>query len=413
MENILDRFLRYAKIDTQSDENSQTTPSTEKQWNLARLLVDELQDLGLSDAYVDEYCYVYATLPSNITDGRKVATIGFIAHMDTSPDFTAENVNPQVIENYDGGDIVLNDEENIVLSPKDFPELKNYIGQTLITTDGKTLLGADDKAGIAEIMSALEYLVNHPEIKHGTIKVAFTPDEEIGRGTKYFDVKGFGADFAYTLDGGEIGELQFENFNAAEAKLTIHGRNVHPGTAKNQMINSQHVAMELVSLLPANERPEYTEGYEGFFHLISFTGSVEETRLHFIIRDHDRQKFEHKKAIMQKAVQFINEKYRRNIIDLQLRDQYYNMREKIEPVMYVIELAKQAMIQADVVPIIRPVRGGTDGAMLSYMGLPTPNIFTGGHNFHGRFEYIPLESMHKATEVVIGIIQLAAEGKTL
>ncbi len=413
MENILDRFLRYVKIDTQSDENSESTPSTEKQWNLARLLVDELQALGLSDAYVDEYCYVYATLPSNITDGRNVPTIGFIAHMDTSPDFTAENANPQIIENYDGGDIILNKKENIVLSPKDFPELKNYIGQTLITTDGTTLLGADDKAGIAEIMSALEYLVNHPEIKHGTIKVAFTPDEEIGRGTKYFDIKGFGADFAYTLDGGEIGELQFENFNAAEAKLTIHGRNVHPGTAKNQMINSQHVAMELISMLPVSERPEYTEGYEGFFHLISFTGSVEETRLHFIIRDHDRHKFEHKKAIMQQAVQFINEKYRRNLIDLQLRDQYYNMREKIEPVMYIIELAKQAMIQADVVPIIRPVRGGTDGAMLSYMGLPTPNIFTGGHNFHGRFEFIPLESMRKATEVVIGIIQLAAEGKAL
>ncbi len=411
MENLLHRFINYVKIDTQSDENSQNTPSTEKQWTLARMLVDELQSLGLTDAYVDEYCYVYATLPSNITDGRKVPTIGFIAHMDTSPDFTAEKVNPQIVENYDGGDIVLNKEQNIVLSPKDFPELKNYIGQTLITTDGTTLLGADDKAGIAEIMTALEYLTHHPEIKHGTIKVAFTPDEEIGRGTKYFDVKGFGADFAYTLDGGEIGELQFENFNAAEAKLTIHGRNVHPGTAKNQMINSQHVAMELISMLPANERPEYTEGYEGFFHLISFTGNVEQTNLHFIIRDHDRKKFEHKKNLLQRAVQLINDKYQRQIIDMELRDQYYNMREKIEPVMHIIELAKQAMIQAEVVPIIRPVRGGTDGAMLSYMGLPTPNIFTGGHNFHGRFEFIPFQSMQKATQVVINIITLAAEGQ--
>ncbi len=410
MENLLNRFLRYAKIDTQSDENSQTTPSTEKQWKLAKILVEELKELGLSDAFVDDHCYVYATLKSNITDGHKVPTIGFIAHIDTSPDFTAEGVNPQIVKNYDGGDIVLNKEKNIVLSPKDFPELKNYIGQTLITTDGTTLLGADDKAGVAEIITAIEYLVNHPEIKHGTIRVAFTPDEEIGRGTKHFDVKGFGANFAYTLDGGEIGELQFENFNAAEAKLTIHGRNVHPGTAKNQMINSQHVAMELVSMLPVSERPEYTEGYEGFFHLISFTGSVEETHLHFIIRDHDRKKFEHKKAIMQHTVDFLNEKYRRELIDLDMHDQYYNMREKIEPVMYIVELAKQAMIQADIVPIIRPVRGGTDGAMLSYMGLPTPNIFTGGHNFHGRFEFIPLESMQKAVETVVGIILLAGKG---
>ena len=409
MDNLLNRFLSYVRIDTQSDENSDRTPSTDKQWNLAKLLVEELRELGLSDVRVDEHCYVYATLPSNITDGRNVPTIGFIAHLDTSPDFTAENVNPQVVENYDGGDIVLNKDQNIVLSPKDFPELKNYIGQTLITTDGTTLLGADDKAGIAEIITAVEYLISHPEIKHGTIRLAFTPDEEIGRGTKYFDVQGFGADFAYTLDGGEIGELQFENFNAAEARLTIHGRNVHPGTAKNQMINSQHVAIELISMLPVQERPEFTEGYEGFFHLISFNGNVEQTDLHFIIRDHDRRKFEHKKQIMRQAVEFLNAKYQRPLIDLHLRDQYYNMREKIEPVMHIIELAKQAMIEAGVVPIIRPVRGGTDGAMLSYKGLPTPNLFTGGHNFHGRYEFIPLESMQKAVETVVNIIRLAAE----
>ena len=409
MEHLLERFLKYVKIDTQSNEESNTSPSTDKQWNLAHLLVQELKSIGLNDAFVDEHCYVYASLPSNITDGRNIPTVGFIAHIDTSPEFTAENVNPQIIKNYDGQDIILNKEKNMILSPKDFPELKNYIGKTLITTDGTTLLGADDKAGIAEIITAIEYLVNNPQIKHGTIKIAFTPDEEIGRGTKHFDIQTFDADFAYTLDGGEIGELQFENFNAAEAKITINGRSVHPGTAKNKMINSQNVALELLSMLPQHQRPEYTENYEGFYHLISFGGNVSQTKLHLIIRDHDRKKFEQKKSLLNKIVEIINYKYQNPIVDLTIKDQYYNMREKIENVMHIIDIAKQAMIMADIIPLIKPIRGGTDGAMLSYMGLPTPNLFTGGHNFHGPYEYIPLESMQKATEVIINIILLLTE----
>ena len=409
MEHLLERFLKYVKIDTQSNEESNTSPSTDKQWNLAHLLVQELKSIGLNDAFVDEHCYVYASLPSNITDGRNIPTVGFIAHIDTSPEFTAENVNPQIIKNYDGQDIILNKEKNMILSPKDFPELKNYIGKTLITTDGTTLLGADDKAGIAEIITAIEYLVNNPQIKHGTIKIAFTPDEEIGRGTKHFDIQTFDADFAYTLDGGEIGELQFENFNAAEAKITINGRSVHPGTAKNKMINSQNVALELLSMLPQHQRPEYTENYQGFYHLISFDGNVSQTKLHLIIRDHDRKKFEQKKSLLNKIVEIINYKYQNPIVDLTIKDQYYNMREKIENVMHIIDIAKQAMIMADIIPLIKPIRGGTDGAMLSYMGLPTPNLFTGGHNFHGPYEYIPLESMQKATEVIINIILLLTE----
>jgi len=409
MEHLLERFLKYVKIDTQSNEESNTSPSTDKQWNLAHLLVQELKSIGLNDAFVDEHCYVYASLPSNITDGRNIPTVGFIAHIDTSPEFTAENVNPQIIKNYDGQDIILNKEKNMILSPKDFPELKNYIGKTLITTDGTTLLGADDKAGIAEIITAIEYLVNNPQIKHGTIKIAFTPDEEIGRGTKHFDIQTFDADFAYTLDGGEIGELQFENFNAAEAKITINGRSVHPGTAKNKMINSQNVALELLSMLPQHQRPEYTENYQGFYHLISFGGNVSQTKLHLIIRDHDRKKFEQKKSLLNKIVEIINYKYQNPIVDLTIKDQYYNMREKIENVMHIIDIAKQAMIMADIIPLIKPIRGGTDGAMLSYMGLPTPNLFTGGHNFHGPYEYIPLESMQKATEVIINIILLLTE----
>lgn len=409
MEHLLERFLKYVKIDTQSNEESNTSPSTDKQWNLAHLLVQELKSIGLNDAFVDEHCYVYASLPSNITDGRNIPTVGFIAHIDTSPEFTAENVNPQIIKNYDGQEIILNKEKNMILSPKDFPELKNYIGKTLITTDGTTLLGADDKAGIAEIITAIEYLVNNPQIKHGTIKIAFTPDEEIGRGTKHFDIQTFDADFAYTLDGGEIGELQFENFNAAEAKITINGRSVHPGTAKNKMINSQNVALELLSMLPQHQRPEYTENYEGFYHLISFKGNVSQTKLHLIIRDHDRKKFEQKKSLLNKIVEIINYKYQNPIVDLTIKDQYYNMREKIENVMHIIDVAKQAMIMTDIIPLIKPIRGGTDGAMLSYMGLPTPNLFTGGHNFHGPYEYIPLESMQKATEVIINIIQLLTE----
>ena len=407
MESILNRFLSYVRIDTQSDPESKTSPSTMKQFNLAKLLVQELQEIGLSDAYVDQYCYVYATLPAN-TD-KKLPTIGFIAHMDTTPDFTGTNVNPQIFENYDGDEIVLNEKLGIVLSPKEFPELKNYVGKTLITTDGTTLLGADDKAGVAEIMTALEYLVEHPEIKHGKIRIAFTPDEEIGRGTEHFDVQGFGADFAYTLDGGPLGELEFENFNAAEAKITVSGVNVHPGTAKNKMINSMHVAMEFNSMLPPQERPEHTEGYEGFYHLLSFTGGVEQTNLHYIIRDHDRGKFESRKQLVLDIAEFLNKKYGRELVKVELKDQYYNMREKIEPVMYVVDLAKKAMEEVGVKPIVKPIRGGTDGAMLSYKGLPTPNIFTGGHNFHGKFEYIPLESMEKAVDVIVKIVELSVD----
>lgn len=405
MNNLLERFIRYIKIDTESDPESNTTPSTQKQFELANLLVEELKALGLTDANVDENCYVMATLPAN-TD-KQTPTIGFIAHLDTSPDFSGANVNPQIIENYDGGDLTLNAEKNIVLSPKDFPELKQYKGKTLITTDGNSLLGADDKAGIAEIMTALEILHNNPQIKHCTIKVAFTPDEEIGRGADKFDVEKFGADFAYTLDGGPIGELEYENFNAAEAIITVSGRSVHPGTAKNQMINSQHIAMEFNSLLPVNQRPEYTEKYEGFFHLISTKGEVEQTKLHYIIRDHDRKLFEQKKLLVYKIAEMLNAKYGRNLVKAEVRDQYYNMREKIEPVMYIVELAKKAMKAVDVEPIIQPIRGGTDGAKLSFMGLPTPNIFAGGHNFHGKYEYIPLQSMQKAVEVVLKIVEMA------
>ncbi len=408
MENLLNRFLRYVQIDTQSDPESKTSPSTVKQFDLAKLLVEELRELGLSDVKLDEHCYVYATLPGNVTD-KQVPTIGFIAHLDTTPDFTGHNVKPLVHENYDGGDLVLNKDLNIILSPKEFPELTGYKGQTIITSDGTTLLGADDKAGIAEIMTALEYLVKNPRIKHGEIRIAFTPDEEIGRGTEHFDVQGFGAGFAYTVDGGPIGELEFENFNAAEAKVLVHGKNVHPGTAKNKMINSIRVAMEFDSLLPQHERPEHTEGYEGFYHLMSFKGDVEKSQLHYIIRDHDRQKFEARKQLFKDIAEFLNKKYNRDLIELSLRDQYYNMREKIEPVMYIVNLAEQAMQSAGVEPKIKPIRGGTDGAMLSFKGLPTPNLFTGGHNFHGRYEYIPLQSMQKAVEVIVKIAEMAVE----
>lgn len=407
MNNLLQRFTKYIKIDTESDPNSETTPSTSKQFNLAKILVEELKNLGLQDANVDEKCYIMATLPSNIE--QKVPTIGFIAHMDTSPDFSGKNVKPQIIKNYNGEDITLNENPKIILSTSDFPELKNYLGKTLITTDGTTLLGADDKAGIAEIMSALEFLKNNPEIKHGTIKVGFTPDEEIGRGADYFGVKKFNADFAYTIDGGPIGELEYENFNAAGAKITVLGRNVHPGTAKNQMINAQHIAMEFNSLLPSNQRPEHTEKYEGFFHLISFIGDVERTELQYIIRDHDKKLFEKKKKLMLQVADFLNNKYQREIIHTEIKDQYFNMKEKIEPVMHIVELVKKAMEQVDVNPNIKAIRGGTDGARLSFMGLPTPNIFGGGHNFHGRFEFIPLESMQKAVEVIVKIIELNAD----
>ncbi|MGF7057597.1 peptidase T [Brassicibacter mesophilus] len=407
MEKVTDKFLRYVKIDTKSDENSKTFPSTKKQFNLANLLVKELKEIGLNDASVDEKGYVMATLSSNID--KDVPTIGFIAHMDTSPDMSGENVNPIFVDNYNGNDIILNSEKNIVLSPKNFSDLKEYIGKTLITTDGTTLLGADDKAGIAEIITAIEYLVNNPSIKHGTIKVAFTPDEEVGQGADYFDVEKFGADYAYTIDGGTIGELEYENFNAAGAKITIQGRNVHPGSAKNKMINSMEIAIELNAMLPENQKPQYTENYEGFFHLVGINGEVEETTIQYIIRDHDKDNFEQKKKLIKKVVEFLNIKYGENTLSLELKDQYYNMKEKIEPVMHVVDIASRAMNEVGVSPKIKPIRGGTDGARLSYMGLPCPNIFTGGHNFHGKYEYICVESMEKAVEVILKIAELYAE----
>lgn len=407
MEKLVERFIKYVKIDTESDPNSDSCPSTEKQFNLARELVKELQELGLKDAAMDDNGYVMATLPSNID--KEVPTIGFIAHMDTSPDMTAENVKPQIVKNYDGSDIVLNGEKNIVLSPKDFPELKDYIGEDLITTDGTTLLGADDKAGIAEIMTAIEYLVNNPEVKHGTIKIGFTPDEEVGRGADKFDVEKFNASYAYTVDGGQIGELEFENFNAAYAKLKINGRNVHPGTAKNKMINSISIAMEFNSMLPANQVPQHTEGYEGFYHLHDIKGGVEETTVEYIIRDHDKEKFEEKKRRVESIAKYLNDNIGKGTVELDMKDQYYNMKEKIEPVMHIVETAKKAMEEVGVKPIIKPIRGGTDGARLSYMGLPCPNLFTGGHNFHGKFEYIPINSMKKSAEVIIKIVELYAE----
>lgn len=404
MERLIDRFIKYVKIDTKSDPHSTSCPSTEKQFNLARELTKELEDMGLKDVSMDENGYVMATLPSN-TD-KAIPKLGFIAHMDTSPDMSGENVNPQIVKAYDGGDIILNEEKNVILSPDDFPELKNYIGEDLITTDGTTLLGADNKAGVAEIMMAVEYLANNPQIKHGDIKIGFTPDEEIGRGADKFDVEKFDADIAYTVDGGEIGELEYENFNAAYAKIKVNGRNVHPGSAKNKMINSILIAMEFNSMLPLNQVPQYTEGYEGFFHLNNIGGNVEETTLDYIIRDHDKEKFEEKKQRIEKAVEYLNSSIGKGTIELEMKDQYYNMKEKIKPVMHIVETAKEAMEEVGVKPIIKAIRGGTDGARLSYMGLPCPNIFTGGHNFHGKFEYIPIASMEKAVEVIVKIVEL-------
>jgi tripeptide aminopeptidase len=406
MKDVVERFLEYVRIDTRSDEDSDTNPSTEKQFDLAKRLVEELKGLGLEDASVDEKCYVMATLPSNIDTDCPV--IGFIAHLDTSPEISGEGVSPQMVENYDGGDIRLNGET--VLSPSDFPELSFYEGQTLITTDGTTLLGADDKAGIAEIMTALEYLSENPDVGHGTIKVAFTPDEEIGRGADHFDVEKFSADLAYTLDGGRVGELEFENFNAAKATVKVKGRNVHPGYAKNKMINSMIIAMEFNSMLPVSETPFYTEKYEGFYHLTNMSGDVENSKLVYIVRDHDMKKFNEKKELVGKIAAFLNEKHGEGTVEVELVDQYFNMREKIEPVMHVVETAEKAMLAVGVEPRKTPIRGGTDGARLSYMGLPTPNIFTGGHNYHGRFEYIPVESMKKAVEVVLKIVELYAAG---
>lgn len=405
-QDILDRFLRYISIDTQSDENSETTPSTQKQFNLAKVLVEEMTEMGLQNISLDENGYIMGTLPSN-TD-KKVPVIGFIAHMDTSPDMPGDASTACVIENYQGEHVILN-EEGLTLSPNDFPEMLEYIGQTLIVTDGTTLLGADDKAGITEIITAVDYLIKHPEIKHGEIRIGFTPDEEIGRGVDKFDVKKFNAEFAYTLDGGGIGELEYENFNAASAKIHIQGRNIHPGYAKNKMLNAILMATEFNALLPVNERPEFTQDYEGFYHVVKIEGSVEKAYLQYIIRDHDREKFEEKKVFIQQVTDFMNLRYGENTFTLELKDQYYNMREKVEPVYHIVETAKEAMEQLDIVPKIMPIRGGTDGSRLSYMGLPCPNIFAGGHNFHGKFEYVPLESMVKASEVIIKIVQLYTE----
>ncbi|UBM61733.1 peptidase T [Candidatus Sulfidibacterium hydrothermale] len=406
MEKIEERFIRYAKIDTQSDPENEQCPSTEKQWKLAKLLVKELEQIGLEEVTIDDHAYVMATLPAN-TD-QPVPVIGFIAHMDTAPDFTAENVQPQIHKNYDGGDIILNQEQNIVLSPKDFKELPGYKGQTLITTDGTTLLGADDKAGIAEIIAAMEYLLEHPEIKHGKIRVAFNPDEEVGRGAHLFDVEKFGADWAYTLDGGPVGELEFENFNAAGAKVIISGKSVHPGTAYHTMVNSMLIAAEFIASFPEKETPQETRGYEGFFHLYQMEGRVEETVLQYIIRDHDRKLFEEKKKRFMEKAEAINKKYG-NVIKVEMEDQYYNMREKIEPQMHIIDIAEEAMKSLNIQPIVKAIRGGTDGAQLSFKGLPCPNLFTGGHNFHGRYEYIPVESMEKAISVIVKIIELTAQ----
>jgi tripeptide aminopeptidase len=403
-QEIIERFTKYVQVNTQSDPNSDTCPSTPGQLELGNMLVEELKAIGMEEVTMDENGYIMATLPANTE--KDVPTIGFLAHMDTAPEFTGANVHPQIVENYDGGDIILNESLNIVLSPNDFPELANYKGHTLITTDGTTLLGADNKAGIAEIMTAMAYLIQHPEIKHGKVRVAFTPDEEIGRGPHKFDVAKFGAKFAYTVDGGPLGELEYESFNAAEAKIKFKGKNVHPGTAKGKMINSMKIAMEFHGQLPANEAPEHTEGYEGFYHLLSFQGNVEETMLHYIIRDFDRQQFEARKAKMQEIAAKLQEKYGKERVAIEIKDQYYNMREKIEPVREIVDIAYEAMKNLKIEPKISPIRGGTDGSQLSYMGLPTPNIFTGGENFHGRYEYISVDNMVKATNVIIEIIKL-------
>lgn len=409
--HIIDRFISYATIDTESNPNSNTTPSTEKQWDLANKLVEELKQIGMEDVSIDENAYIMATLPSNVD--HEVPTIGFISHFDTSPDFTGANVKPQIIENYDGGDITLNEELNIILSPNYFEDLLLYKGQTLITTDGTTLLGADDKAGICEIVSAMEYLIKHPEIKHGKIRVGFTPDEEIGRGAHKFDVEKFAADWAYTMDGSQVGELEYENFNAAGVKLTFKGKSVHPGYAKGKMINSILLANQFVAQLPTEEVPEKTTGYEGFFHVNDIEGSIEETQVQLIIRDHDLDKYQQRKAFIQQLADQMNkdyaEKFGEDIVICEISDQYFNMKEKVTPVFHIVDIAEQAMKDLNITPIIKPIRGGTDGSQLSYMGLPCPNIFAGGHNFHGKYEYVPVESILKATQVIVKIAELTAQ----
>ena len=413
MQNIIDRFISYVIIDTESDASSDTTPSTKKQLVLANLLVKELKEMGMSEVTIDENGYVMATLASNVA--HEVPTIGFVSHYDTTPDFTGANVKPQIIKDYDGGDIILNKEQNIVLSPSYFKDLLQYKGQTLITTDGTTLLGADDKAGITEIMSAMEHLIKNPEIKHGKIRVGFTPDEEIGRGAHKFDVEKFGCEWAYTMDGSQIGELEYENFNAAGAKITFSGKSVHPGYAKGKMINSMLLASKFISKLPKDEIPEKTKGYEGFFHVVGITGSIEETVVELIIRDHSEKKFKERKEFIHKLTKKFNKKWKGqfggDIAVTEVKDQYYNMKEKVKPVYHIIEIAEQAMKDLGIKPLIKPIRGGTDGCQLSYMGLPCPNIFAGGHNFHGKYEYVPVESMVKATEVIVRIAEITAEQK--
>ena len=407
--HLIDRFVSYVTVDTESDPTSESTPSTAKQWDLANALVDELKHIGLEDVTIDQNAYIMATLPSNVS--HQVPTIGFISHFDTTPDFTGKDVKPQIIENYDGKDIVLNKEQNIILSPSYFEDLLLYKGQTLITTDGTTLLGADDKAGITEIVSAMEYLVQHPEIKHGKIRIGFTPDEEIGRGAHKFDVEKFDADWAYTMDGSQVGELEYENFNAAGALVSIKGKIVHPGYAKGKMVNSMYIATDYINSLPRLETPEHTQDRQGFFHLYSVKGEVDSTELQYIIRDHDKEHFEARKEMMLKLADELNSQLGEPRVSVEIKDQYFNMREKIEPVMHIVAIAEKAMQQAGIKPLIKPIRGGTDGSQLSFKGLPCPNIFAGGHNFHGRFEYVPVESIQKAIEVIVHIAQLVGEKK--
>ncbi|WP_165731179.1 peptidase T [Polaribacter sp. 20A6] len=402
-QHITDRFIKYVTIDTESDPNNPAFPSTEKQWDLANILVKELKEIGMKEVDLDANCYIMATLPSNLD--YEVPTIGFVAHIDTSPDFTGKNVKPQIVENYQGNNIILNVEENIVLSPDYFDDLLQYKGQTIITTDGTTLLGADDKAGVTEIVTAMEYLIQHPEIKHGKIRICFTPDEEVGKGAHMFDVDKFGAEWAYTMDGSQIGELEYENFNAAGAIVTITGKIVHPGYAKGKMINSMLIANEFITALPTNEIPQRTEGYEGFFHLHDINGNVEKTVLEYIVRDHDLDLFEKRKSLMHKIALDFNTRYNQDLIEVTIKDQYFNMKEKITPVMHIVDIAEEVMTDLGITPLIKAIRGGTDGSQLSFKGLPCPNIFAGGHNFHGRYEYVPVESMVKATEVIIGIVE--------
>ncbi|NMC16565.1 MAG: peptidase T [Chloroflexi bacterium] len=408
MSEVLDRFLRYVKMDTESDRDSQTYPSSAKQLDLLRLLAEELRQIGLSDVRMDQYGYVTATLDA--TTSAPAPVIGFLAHVDTSPDFSGKDVRPQLVENYDGGDIVLNAAEQIVLSPQRFPDLLKYRGESLVTSDGTTLLGADDKAGIAEIMTAVAHLAAHPEIPHGKIRVAFTPDEEVGAGVEHFDVPAFGADFAYTVDGGEIGELEVETFNAANAKLQVRGRNVHPGTAKGIMLNALLIVMEYNALLPVFDRPEYTEKTEGFFHLFHVSGGVESAEMEYIIRDHDEQRFQNRKDLMQSAADYLNRKYGETVVELTVKDQYYNMKIMIDPYPQILAVARAAYEALGIEPRVVPVRGGTDGSRLSYMGLPTPNLFAGGHNMHGRYEFVPVSSLEKAVQVIMKICELAAAG---